>query len=455
MPENARFSPPGNLSDFNETLRQEWSDAVSVWFDDAIARQKDKLLDDDPCQYYNWLTTAPTGPTVNQAIVWNAFSGTQLRRWGRRNALIAADHMLALDQRWDSPGQLFGGGQWSNLFYRPQDEYCEWRVERNPDGRIQQVVFTAEPPEYYQALCGDVISGNGGTSVKFTGDQDTLVKLYREYVSEDVELDDLLFPVDVCGTGPKDPSYRAGQYNPYNKWNTTHGLMHLNHPSNTLQAEITLGADATVLWSDDQGRTVADPETLIARAGYGGANRCSDPTIGASVNQLAALGYGITLDDPVGLYMDHLDMTGWTIGDGDQPVDPGWFEVKRGKPGMIERAVFTVPASEGTVSDVRIAGEPICYGGQLAERMTVKLVGVADIGATFRNRPAHFLLQAYVEPANRSMVRSADVGSDLHIGAIPVSNYPESVIGASAMAPAAAHTARPRLPRPPHWSRAL
>ena len=45
--------------------------------------------------------------------------------------------------------------------------------------------------------------------------------------------------------------------------------------------------------------------------GYGGPNRCSDPTIGASVNELAALGYAITLRNPVGLYMGDLNMTGW------------------------------------------------------------------------------------------------------------------------------------------------
>ena len=60
-------------------------------------------------------------------------------------------------------------------------------------------------------------------------------------------------------------------------------------------------------------RLVADADTLIASAAYGGPNRCSDPTIGASVNQLAALGFGVTLANPVGLYMDHLDMTGWTL----------------------------------------------------------------------------------------------------------------------------------------------
>ena len=69
---------------------------------------------------------------------------------------------------------------------------------------------------------------------------------------------------------------------------------------------------------------MSDPDALIACAGYGGLNRNSDPTIGASVNELAALGFAVTLRNPVGLYMDHLDVTGWAKPDGT-PVDPGYF----------------------------------------------------------------------------------------------------------------------------------
>jgi hypothetical protein len=70
--------------------------------------------------------------------------------------------------------------------------------------------------------------------VAFTGDRDRLVELYHEHVSTEVQLEDLLCDIRVGGTGKNDPTYQAGQYNPYNKWNTTHGLMHLTHPSNTL-----------------------------------------------------------------------------------------------------------------------------------------------------------------------------------------------------------------------------
>jgi hypothetical protein len=149
--------------------------------------------------------------------------------------------------------------------------------------------------------------------------------------------------------------------------------------------------------------------------------------------------------------MDHLDMTGWTIGDGTEPVHPDWFTVVRGTPGMIERAVFEVPSTYGTVSDVRIAGEPIRYGGQLAERMTVKLIGLAAIGANFSNSPARFPLDAYVEPANPEMVTAVEHGTQLPHGAVSVFDYPESVTGTRAVAP----PGPPLVPRRAYWSRAL
>jgi hypothetical protein len=193
---------------------------------------------------------------------------------------------------------------------------------------------------------------------------------------------------------------------------------------------------------------------LIARAGYGGANRCSDPTIGASVNHLAALGYAVTLADPVGLYMDHLDMTGFTFGDSVAPIDPGWFTVIRGAPGRIARAVFEVPATEKrTVSDVKIAGEPIAHGGQLAERMTVKLVAMARLGADIRNRPVRFGLNAFITPSYPQMVESIGVDVSPPRGAISVFDYPEALSAARLTGEQHSEPPPPRAPRP-YWGRA-
>jgi hypothetical protein len=450
----SRYSPPGYLADFDhiDGQLQQWSDAVSSWFDESIDKEAQDL-EGQRCQYYNQLAPdPPAGPVIKQDIVWNAFPGNQLHLWGRDYALVFADHLLAMDQIWEIPGPWRRYGPWaSDLYYRPQDEYCEWRVERDAQGRIRRVTFTSEPPEYYQALSG-LVPGDNGKDVVFTGSKKVLLDLYREYVHPDVQLDDLFCRADLYAPNGE-LVYGEGWYNPYNKWNTTHGLMHLTHPSNTLRAEIQLGADATVLRSFE-GRRVADPDTLIARGGYGGNNRCSDPTIGASVNHLAALGYAVTLADPVGLYMDHLDMTGFTLRDSAAPIDPDWFRIVRGRQGLIERAVFEVPATQGTVSDVKIAGEPIRHGGQLAERMTVKLVGMAALGAGMDNKPAGFRQDAYIGPSWLQMVGSVNTDEALPDGAIPVFNYAEAHSAARAPQREQPEPLPPMPPRP-YWSRAL
>ncbi len=50
--------------------------------------------------------------------------------------------------------------------------------------------------------------------------------------------------------------FAKGAYNPYNKWNTTDGVVHLTHPANSLRAEINLAGDGTVLRTDSHGQPV-------------------------------------------------------------------------------------------------------------------------------------------------------------------------------------------------------
>jgi hypothetical protein len=459
----AMYDPPGFMTDFDRIpgQREQWSRAVSGWFDETIAVQLARLQG-HPCQYYNQLETPPNGPTIEQDIVWNGFSGTLRNRYGRAAALELADHVVPLTQRIDGPGSYFFGGQWENLYYRPGDEYCEWRVDRAPDGKITKVTFTSEPPEYWQALHGDTLPGLFVSDPKYPmiGDPDLLVELYREYVSPEVQYEDLICAEDLIDyTDPGAPSviYAKGTYNPYNRWNTTDGIMHLTEPANSLGAEINLGADATVLHTRASagGRPISDPDALIACAAYGGLNRNSDPTIGGSVNELAALGFAITLRNPVGLYMDHLDMTGWATPHGNQ-VDPSWFRVLRGQPGLIERAVFEVPERYGfTVGDLTIGGVPISYGGHLGERMTVKIVGLVSEPGRFSNKPVPCLDAACVDETNPAFMRYQH-GNPCAPGFLPAFDYPEpSAPALSASTAATAVTAtRPsptqRRRYPPH-----
>ena len=425
------YDPPAYMTDFYRIPGQLpcWSRAVSGWFDESIALQ-DTYLCGQPCQYYNQLTTPPVGPTIEQEIVWNGFSGTLRNRWGRARALAMAEELVPLTERIDGPGSYFVGGQWHDLYYRPQDEYCEWRVTRDADGGIRRVTSTSEPPDYWQAMHGDTLMNLSGVpTYPMVGDPDLLVELYREYVSPEVVYEDLICAEDLIDcSDPDSPkvAYAKGGYNPYNRWNTVDGIMHLSQPANTLPAEIQLGADATVLRASkgSGGQRISDPDALICCAKYGGINRCSDPTIGASVNDLAALGFAITLRNPVGLYLDSLDVTGWATPLG-KPVDPSWFRVLRGSPGLIERAVFEVPNRLGfRVSDITIGGVKITVGGQLAEHMTVKLVGLVSELDKYHNTPVDCRARCCADTANPAFLHYQPLDTPCPPGRTPAFNYP-------------------------------
>jgi hypothetical protein len=178
------------------------------------------------------------------------------------------------------------------------------------------------------------------------------------------------------------------------------------------------------------------------------------------VNELAALGFAITLRNPVGLYMDDLDLTGWA-GPGGEPVDPSWFQILRGTPGLIERAVFEVPDRVGyRVSDLTIGGIPISVGGQLVEHMTIKLVGLVAQAGRFANVPAPVVSTCSADAANTNFLYYQALGTEPPPGRIPAFTYlvqPErdQVLSFAATAVSTMTApARPRLGRrPAHRSR--
>jgi hypothetical protein len=383
---------------------EQWSRAISGWMNESIQtelgrfqKQQDPRAQQNRCQFFNPTQTDPGGLPIEQSIIWNGFPRTLQLAYGKSDAYRVAETLVPLSG--PRPGlptapPFYKGPIWDRLVYRPQDEYCEWRVERDPDTeKILRITFTSEPPEYWQALHGDTLLNIAGDqfTYPFKGDPRTLLDLYRTFVSPKVQLEDLICDEDFVDYSGPQPQviYQKGAYNPYNKWNTIHGIMHLCQPNNTISAEIQLAADATVLYQKD-GRPVVIPDVLVCCAAYGGSSRSSDPTIGGSVNALARLGFWITLRNPVGLYMNDLNTEGWTKPNGE-PIDPDeYFHVLRGdkSKGMVERAVLEVPEKEGfTVGDIRIGGVPIRYGGQVTEKLNIKLVGLAQAPGAFHNVP--------------------------------------------------------------------
>lgn len=351
-----RFDPPANIDDFDSIPKQleAWSEFITNTFDDNI-QFIESVVNTGKSQFYNPTQTETTEPFAQAEISWVGFP-----------KLISRKHPGDDRAAWEEADTLLPGGE------RPQDEYLEWHVTRE-QGKIVRVTFTCEGPEYWEALAhGYPIGYNGPKTAGATGDKQKLLELYRKYISPEVELDDL---------------FENGQYNSLNKWNTTHGAMHLNQGNNTLSAEINIAAFATIL-RQKNGRLLTDADELIRCARFGAPGRASDPTIGAIVNSLARDGHSITLANPVGLYIDTLDTSGWTKPDGVTPVDPGYWRILRGSTGRILRAVYEVPSEEGfTVSDILIGGEPIEFGGQIADHIRVKLTGIACRKGEIQNQP--------------------------------------------------------------------
>lgn len=325
----ANFDPPGFLDDLTPQQQTAWSEWISDQIDSAIAGDPVGLEFDAPrAQFFNATQVDFAADLTTLAIEWTAFP---------RNVQI---NSISDRQRWRR----------AESSRDVQDEYCEWSVERDPHtDKITRVTFTCEGPEYWQFLAA-------------TSPQKTLA-LYQEFVSPSVTLADLLSA--------------SGQYNPRNRWNnsTTNGVMHLIQVNNSLGAEIELAGGSSVVRSRD-GQLLTGERELIDCGRYGGAERHSDPRIGAEVNSLTRQKADVTLANPVGLYFSKLITVGWEV-PGDEDAQNFWKYV-RGADGHPVRAVYEVPADRGfMVGDIKIDGRQIEFGAQIADKIKIKLTGAA------------------------------------------------------------------------------
>jgi hypothetical protein len=332
------------------------------------------------------------------AISWGGFPRSLAVREhdGELVALLTAEQLAS------TATMLFTEeGEPYEVPFRRGDEYLEWRGEWE-DGRLKSVTFCCEAPDYWSAMA------QGHPSPFFRlpnkvqppyttvseGDPDRVLGLYRELVNEQVEHEDLWFDQPLYDAMPDDDErtlmFDRGDYNPWNRWNTTDGIVHLTHPANTLGEQIELVGDATVLRTTRTGALLQAAKCLLCCGGFGDINRNSDPAIGAAVNELARKGLQVSLANPIGLYMSHLQDSGWTTPDGG-PARAAWWRVVRGQPGepgrpgssTTVRAVYEVPEEEGfTVGDLRVGGRRIEHPGQIADAVKMVMVVEAwDVGA--------------------------------------------------------------------------
>jgi hypothetical protein len=231
-----------------------------------------------------------------------------------------------------------------------QDEYCEWSVTRDQaSNKITKVTFTCEGPEYWNFLA--------------QANPAKVLSLYQEFIGPQVKKQDLFFS--------------NGHYRATNKWNnsTTLGAMHLIQDANNLGAEINIAVRSTII-RKIKGTVLTGEQDLINCGQYGDAERNSDPHIGAQINQLARQQADICVANPVALYIKGLATNGWQTPDSSDPKQ--YWKILRGDADHTVRTVFEVPAAKGfTVGDITINGEPIEFGAQIADFITIKVIGQA------------------------------------------------------------------------------
>ena len=331
MPLLTRFDTPAALRDFplGSAFYDRWSEKV------------DELMGRDRFPGSAGPEPAPIGTPVGEFFNPHRHDVNPIAE--RSLVWMGFPRELLIDNR-DNRQLAFESGDTRSATERTtQVEYLEWRVTREGD-RIKKVTFVTETKEYWEVM--------------FAFDRNRVLDLYRTLVDPSITMAQI--------------TDSAGRYNMLNEWNTSRGIVHLIgiSPANTLAAAIGLA----------QG-SVGSPGARHVRDGYeitSFAPTSADPRVGIDIDDLARKGLSVTAAEAVGLYMVAWDDTGWTKPDGS-PVGNYW-RVVRGHPGAALRLEYEVPAAERfDVSDIKIGGRPIRFGGHLAEHITVTVVGRAGV----------------------------------------------------------------------------
>lgn len=346
--------------------------------------------------YYNPIDNNPESETTN--ILWNAFPG----RLSFNFPNATQQQLNQMADLGDMSGQITNspcssdGQQVAYFPYGPrgwQDEYCEWAVTRNSNGKITRIDFTCENPEYWNSL--------------WIIDPNKVLELYRSILDKpQIQLEDLSL------AGVVNPITNQPVYNPLNKWNSgtvsdanQGGAIHLTSTPNTLQTEIGLATTSSILRFNPPGNSgtntlwpSSEYNDLICVGQFGQRFRNSDPNIGGNVNSLVNQGYVITLADPPGLYIQMPDFSNYKTPDGTDASS--FWTIKRGSkslkdsngnllPGnFILHAVYEVPEEKGyTVSDISIAGQLIAWGSQIAATFKMQIVAAAYSGTVPQGYP--------------------------------------------------------------------
>ena len=426
------FSTPSFVQDLSD--RPDLQARLNTIWNTYLYAFVEQATPSDDAYFYNPATTPIPSNSQSAPVTWNAFPGrlqqyfsasnpveppnpyklslTQLRELGDTGCYSKDGQSQAIQ---DIPKIFCPEADWQGalnpfLPYGPrgwQDEYCEWAVQKNDEGKITRVDFACENPEYWHAL--------------WSVSPESVASIYQETLNFDapssscitVTVDDLTLK-DENNHPVIDPVSGHPVYNPLNIWNNSPisnrqstnmngGVMHLTSTPNTLQTEIGLAGFSTPQYESGN----SNQQALLCCGQFGQAYRHSDPHIGQTVNQIVGGQFmpdhyfKVNLANPFGLYIQQPEsLDSWTFSNRIQkgvnvPVDAkasDIWQVVRGNvsvqdpvtgspfPGnLILHAICQIPSSwlamdpTLTLEDIEINNEPIQWGSQISEQINIGL----------------------------------------------------------------------------------
>jgi len=382
------FDAPGQLADFRDA--RNWHREMQREAEDIVRFLVQTYLGRDPrdeqelrdvaatLSYANPMVNAPPQSAETVAVTpWGAFPRAVRRHapWPDQpfrdddpdGSLRAAEHLGDEDHR---PGVFLD--RHDSVLHLPvrdrQDEYLEWMLHRDEQGRIRRAIFVAEGYDYFASL--------------FKHDEQRVLELYKEFTGvESIKVDDLRATNGIYRRLSDGRTYEVappGGFNPRNRFNVANGIVHLSHRANSLGAEVNLAGVSGIGRLTSTGALLdgADNERLLCCAEGGNPNRNSDPAIAQEAYAQVLAGFHYTLANPVGLYIAGIAETRLLLPDNRTPVPREWWRTVRGSANdrRILRLELAVPRSERiTIDDLLADGVPVQYGGQLADLLTVHL----------------------------------------------------------------------------------
>lgn len=377
------MNPPGNLEELGQPGREAWEARIRTALDAAIAEGTDMGV----VRAGEHLRLDPGRLLDRRSLDWPALPQHAVECLGRNNAL------RLLDWTGDA-GQAIG-----RLAH--QDEYLEWRVVRAGD-EIQRIEMTTELPEYWEVLAGYEPRQLLALARKFARTAEvTFEDLYGSLdpLTPGLSADELsaafaatCLPKRESVDRPEDLIDAVGSIN-----DGVRGLLCMIHRDNNLVSLFRL------MVSSLQPHLVVDSVTLRPRfpsgteaiGGIGAIatpGRNSDPLVVERLSRFATEGRSVAPGDPLGVYIRSLQLHALAMPD-DSDVPLEWLHLSRGNeadeergvPASFQRLTLEAPKdAPAQVGDlvVRRTGEPLRYGGQLAELVQLTLRVQTSEGVT-------------------------------------------------------------------------